>query len=458
MTVNIMWNQQLIEKYNITGPRYTSYPTALQFSDEFTVPDYKKAFVRTDQAEPLGLYIHIPFCENICFYCACNKVVTKHKDRAERYLKALLIEAKKIAPLVAGRKVIHMHWGGGSPTFLSNHQIAYLFNSLREIFDFDLNAGEFAIEVDPRSIDRNTIPVLEQLGFNRLSVGVQDFNPEVQKAVNRIHSKSDVRALMLQARRYGFESVSMDFIYGLPFQTPKSFKESMQAVVQMAPDRVSVFNYAHLPSRFKSQRRINRYDLPEGNEKLKMMQAAIEVLTDAGYVFIGMDHFALPHDPLTQRQRSGELHRNFQGYSSHRNCDLVGLGVSAISHVDATYSQNQRDLDGYYKAVENDQVPLWRGCHQDNDDILRGEIIEQLICHFQLQYDAVEASYGIDFTDYFEDELMQLKSYESDGLLQLKPDGIVINYVGRLLIRNICMVFDRYLQEINQIQNYSKSI
>ena len=453
-----MWNQQIIEKYNISGPRYTSYPTALQFSDSFKVPDYKRAFVRSNRSEPLGLYVHIPFCENICFYCACNKVITKHKHKAERYLKALVAEAQKLAPFVAGRQVIHMHWGGGSPTFLSNHQIAYLFKQLREVFDFDLDQGEFAIEIDPRSIDRNTIPVLEQLGFNRLSIGVQDFNPQVQKAVNRVHSTSDVRALMLQARRHGFESVSMDFIYGLPFQTPETFRETMQTVVQMAPDRVSVFNYAHLPSRFKPQRRINRYDLPSADEKLKMMQAAIEVLTDAGYVFIGMDHFALPHDPLTQQQRSGELHRNFQGYSSHENCDLLGLGVSAISHVDTAYSQNKRDLQDYYAAIESDQIPVWRGCHQDQDDIIRGQIIEQLICHFVLHFDVIEFRHNIDFKSYFSDELSQLQAYESDGLLEIKTDGIVVSHIGRLLIRNICMVFDRYLQEINQIQNYSKSI
>jgi len=363
MIAEQMWNQQIIEKYNISGPRYTSYPTALQFSDAFDVADYKRAFIRSADDEPLGLYVHIPFCENICFYCACNKVVTKHKDRAQRYLKALVEEAEKLAPYVKDRKVIHMHWGGGTPTFLSNQQIADLFTHLRKLFDFDMQAGEFAIEIDPRSVDRNTIPVLSQLGFNRLSMGVQDFAPEVQKAVNRVHSEADIRNIMLQARRHGFESISMDFIYGLPFQTPASYRDTMEKAIQMAPDRISVFNYAHLPSRFAPQRRINRYDLPSADDKLKMMQTAIEVLQEAGYVYIGMDHFALPHDALTQRQREGQLHRNFQGYSSHPNCDLLGLGVSSISHVNTVYSQNARDLPDYYADVEGDSMPVWRGCY-----------------------------------------------------------------------------------------------
>ena len=458
MIAEQMWNQEIIEKYNISGPRYTSYPTALQFNDAFDAVDYKRAFMRSNQDEPIGLYVHIPFCENICFYCACNKVVTKHKDRAERYLQALLEEAERLASYVQGRKVIHMHWGGGTPTFLSNKQIAYLFKSLRQLFDFDLAEGEFAIEIDPRSIDRNTIPVLLQLGFNRLSMGVQDFNPQVQAAVNRVHSEDDIRHLMLQARRHGFESISMDFIYGLPFQSADSFRQTMETSVQIAPDRISIFNYAHLPSRFAPQRRINRYDLPTPEEKLSMMQTAIEVLQSAGYVYIGMDHFALPHDALTQSQREGVLHRNFQGYSSHPNCDLLGLGVSAISHVDTVYSQNERSLDDYYTAVEHKQMPIWRGYHQDQDDLIRGWVIEQLICHFQLHFDAFKKQFNEGFEDYFAEELRQLQSYQTDGLLKLTSDGIEVSTIGRLLIRNICMVFDRYYQEINQIQNYSKSI
>lgn len=458
MPKSSIWNRELVEKYNIAGPRYTSYPTALQFSDDFGVEDFKKTLKTSNVGKPLSLYLHIPFCENICYYCACNKVITKDKSKADRYLVALIKEAEMIAPYVKGRKVTQIHWGGGTPTFLSNEQIEGLVNKLRELFEFDDDNGEFSIEIDPRSVDNKTMGSLAQAGFNRLSMGVQDFNPEVQKAVNRIQPEEDTRHLLLQARRHGFDSINIDLIYGLPHQTVDSFNETIDKIITMAPDRLSVFNYAHLPHRFKPQRRINAYDLPSPQEKLRILESAIKKLTEAGYVYIGMDHFALPHDELTQAQERGDLHRNFQGYTTHAECDLVGLGVSSISQVGNSYSQSMRGLDEYYERVEAGELAVWRGCYLEDDDLLRREVIMQLICHFKLDFSDIEKTFNINFKEYFADELESLVRFEEDGLLNLTDTGIQVNDAGRLLIRNICMAFDAYFKEVNIIPTYSKAI
>ncbi|AUD78157.1 oxygen-independent coproporphyrinogen III oxidase [Kangiella profundi] len=458
MPKSSIWNRELVEKYNIAGPRYTSYPTALQFNDDFGVEDFKKTLKTSNVGKPLSLYLHIPFCENICYYCACNKVITKDKSKADRYLVALVKEAEMIAPYVKGRKVTQIHWGGGTPTFLSNEQIEGLVNKLRELFEFDDDNGEFSIEIDPRSVDNKTMASLAHAGFNRLSMGVQDFNPEVQKAVNRIQPEEDTRHLLLQARRHGFDSINIDLIYGLPHQTVDSFNETIDKIITMAPDRLSVFNYAHLPHRFKPQRRINAYDLPSPQEKLRILESAIKKLTEAGYVYIGMDHFALPHDELTQAQEHGDLHRNFQGYTTHAECDLVGLGVSSISQVGNSYSQSMRGLDEYYERVEAGELAVWRGCYLEDDDLLRREVIMQLICHFKLDFSDIEKAFNINFKEYFADELESLVRFEEDGLLNLTDTGIQVNDAGRLLIRNICMAFDAYFKEVNIIPTYSKAI
>lgn len=458
MPKSSIWNRELVEKYNIAGPRYTSYPTALQFSDDFGVEDFKKTLKTSNVGKPLSLYLHIPFCENICYYCACNKVITKDKSKADRYLVALIKEAEMIAPYVKGRKVTQIHWGGGTPTFLSNEQIEGLVNKLRELFEFDDDNGEFSIEIDPRSVDNKTMASLAQAGFNRLSMGVQDFNPEVQKAVNRIQPEEDTRHLLLQARRHGFDSINIDLIYGLPHQTVDSFNETIDKIITMAPDRLSVFNYAHLPHRFKPQRRINAYDLPSPAEKLRILESAIKKLTEAGYVYIGMDHFALPHDELTQAQEHGDLHRNFQGYTTHAECDLVGLGVSSISQVGNSYSQSMRGLDEYYERIEAGELAVWRGCYLEDDDLLRREVIMKLICHFKLDFSDIENAFNIKFKEYFADELESLVRFEEDGLLNLTDTGIQVNDAGRLLIRNICMAFDAYFKEVNIIPTYSKAI
>ena len=453
-----IWNQELVEKYNISGPRYTSYPTALQFAEDFSEDDVFHALDGGEHSKPLSLYLHIPFCESICYYCACNKVITKDKTKAGQYLDALIKEARMIAKAVKKRPVTQVHWGGGTPTFLSNEQISWLVSELKVLFNIVQDDGEFSIEIDPRSIDKKTIPALAKAGFNRLSLGVQDFNQKVQNAVNRVQSENDTRDIILQARRYGFESISMDLIYGLPHQTVESFSKTIDKVITMAPDRISVFNYAHLPHRFKPQRRINSYDLPSAEEKLSIFETAINKLIEAGYVYIGMDHFALPHDELTKSQQAGELHRNFQGYTTQAGCDLVGLGVSSISQINGLYSQNVRALDEYYDKIETDHLAVWRGCQLTSDDALRREVIMQLICHFKLDIQEFNKRHNIDFKEYFWQELDYLSNLEQDGLLTVTQDTIRVSAVGRLLIRNICMIFDTYLQEISQVQNYSKAI
>ena len=324
MSNQVLWDKDLIEKYSISGPRYTSYPTALQFDESFSSADMITTLEKSDISKPLSLYLHIPFCENICYYCACNKVITKDRSKAKRYINALVQEAEKIAPYVKNRKVSQLHWGGGTPTFLSNDEISYLMQCFRNTFDFS-DECEISIEIDPRSMDERTLPELAKLGFNRLSLGVQDFNPKVQKAVNRVQPFEMTRKVLIAARKYGFESINIDLIYGLPFQSVESFKETVKKVIQMAPDRLSVFNYAHLPHRFKPQRRINADELPSSEEKLSILEMTIDELTSAGYIYIGMDHFALPHDELTAAQLNGDLHRNFQGYTTNSDFDLIGL-------------------------------------------------------------------------------------------------------------------------------------
>ncbi len=447
---SVIFDPDLIRRYDKSGPRYTSYPTAVQFTEAFGEEQYRAWAARSNASgRPLSLYFHIPFCDTVCFYCACNKVVTKDRSRSAPYLDRLFKEIAMQAELFDGsRPVDQLHWGGGTPTFLSHDEMIELMDVTRERFRLrDDDSGEYSIEIDPREVKQDTIALLRRLGFNRMSLGVQDFDPRVQKAVNRIQPEEVTLATLRAARREGFKSVSIDLIYGLPLQSRESFARTLDRVLEVDPDRVSVFNYAHLPELFKPQRRIAAEDLPAPAEKLAILKLTIERLGEAGYVYIGMDHFAKPDDELAVAQRQGTLYRNFQGYSTHAGCDLVALGVTSIGMVGESYSQNVRSNEEYYQRIDAGHIPVFRGVELDADDKLRREVITRLICHFQLDRQAIERRFGIDFDQYFADELAQLQEMEQDGLLDLTADGIQVRPEGKLLIRNICMTFDRYLRE-----------
>jgi len=458
----LTFDPELIRRYDKSGPRYTSYPTAVQFHTGFTEADYLDWAKRSNEASPprpLSLYFHLPFCDTVCFYCACNKVVTKDRKRASPYLERLHREITMQGQhFDRSRTVEQLHWGGGTPTFISHEEIQELMKVTREHFRLrDDDRGEYGIEVDPREVRPETLALLRSVGFNRLSMGVQDFEPVVQKAVNRIQSEAETFSVLNEARALGFRSISMDLIYGLPHQTVESFGRTLDKIIGAGPDRLSVFNYAHLPEMFKPQRRIRAEDLPSPQEKLNILQLTIERLTKAGYVYIGMDHFARPDDELAVAQRNGTLYRNFQGYSTHAECDLVAMGVTAIGMVGDCYSQNLKTLDDYYAAIDAGHLPVMRGITLDADDKLRRAIITQLICHFALDYASIQRDHNIRFADYFAPELGDLQSMQQDGLLRLGPDSIRVLPAGKLLIRNICMVFDRYLRQ-KQERRFSKVI
>ncbi len=461
MDQSLVFDQELIEKYDYAGPRYTSYPTAPQFHEGFGEQQYRTVARETNASgRPLSLYFHIPFCDTVCFYCACNKVVTKDRDMAAPYLERLYREIAMQGELFdRNRRVDQLHWGGGTPTFISHDEMRELMRITGEHFTLaDNDSGEYSIEVDPREATGDTIALLREIGFNRLSLGVQDFDEKVQKAVNRVQSEAQTMTVLQAARDEGFRSISIDLIYGLSFQTVESFARTLDRVIEVGPDRLSVFNYAHLPQLFMPQRRINAEDLPSPQEKLDILKMTIDRLTAAGYVFIGMDHFARPDDELAQAQRDGTLYRNFQGYSTHADCDLVAMGVTSIGMVGATYSQNVRTPDEYYQRIDAGQLPIFRGIELNRDDLIRRDVITRLICHFVLDYGSVESRWGISFADYFSSELQQLKSMADDGLLSLDESGIRIMPRGRLLIRNICMVFDSYLAAKKEQKNFSRVI
>ena len=438
----LVFDRELIRRYDRQGPRYTSYPTAVQFHEQFGVAQYLEQARLTNaaaQPAPLSLYFHIPFCATVCFYCACNKVVTKNQAHTSRYLDCLTLEIEKQGALFdKGRTVEQLHWGGGTPTFLNQAQMQCLMNETRRHFTLhDDDEGEYSIEIDPRTVDIERIGFLRSLGFNRLSLGVQDFDPTVQRAVNRIQSEAQTLGIIEAARDAAFKSISLDLIYGLPFQTVASFDSTLTRVIESSPDRISVFNYAHLPHLFKTQRQIDETALPLPEEKLRIFQHAIERLTDAGYVYIGMDHFAKPSDELAVAQREGKLSRNFQGYATHGDCDIVGMGVSAIGRIGNSYSQNERDLERYQERLESGDLAIFRGVGLNGDDVLRRDVINQLICHFELDTQAVETRYAINFWDYFATESEQLNAMQEDGLLILDNLGVRVQPAVRLLIRNI---------------------
>ncbi len=461
MDQSLVFDQALIEKYDYAGPRYTSYPTAPQFHEGFGAEQYMQAAAATNQSgNPLSLYFHIPFCDTVCFYCACNKVVTKDRAMTAPYLQRLHREIAMQGDLFdRSRLVEQLHWGGGTPTFLSHAEMRELMRVTREHFTLaDDEHGEYSIEIDPREASAETITLLREIGFNRMSLGVQDFDQRVQKAVNRVQPEEQTMTVLQAARDQGFRSISIDLIYGLSHQTVESFRRTLERIIEVGPDRLSVFNYAHLPQLFMPQRRINEEDLPSPQEKLDILKMTIELLTSAGYLFIGMDHFARPDDELASAQRDGTLYRNFQGYSTHSSCDLVAMGVTSIGMVGPTYSQNVRTIEEYSERIDGGQLPIFRGIELNLDDEIRRDVITRLICHFALDYATVESRWDIVFSDYFSAELERLAEMVSDGLLELDNSSIRVLPRGRLLIRNICMAFDRYLAAKQEQKNFSRVI
>ncbi|MBA4113739.1 MAG: oxygen-independent coproporphyrinogen III oxidase [Verminephrobacter sp.] len=454
---------ELLTRFDVSGPRYTSYPTADRFVDAFGEDEYVLALQQRRQSAvgkslPLSIYVHIPFCESLCYYCACNKIITKHHDRADVYLRYLSREIDlHTAHCGVGQTVSQIHFGGGTPTFLSDDGLRELMGMLRSNFTL-VPGGEYSIEVDPRTVDASRLALLHELGFNRLSFGVQDFDPEVQKAVHRIQPAEQVFALVESARSIGFDSINVDLIYGLPKQTPDSFDRTLAQVAQLRPDRIALYAYAHLPDRFKPQRRIIWADLPMASSKVAMLSRSLEAFSSAGYVYVGMDHFALPEDALAIAKRQGRLHRNFQGYSTQPDCDLIGLGVSAIGRVGATYSQNAKTLDDYYDRLNQGRLPVVRGLALTRDDLVRRAVIMALMCQGELLFEPLGTSWLIDFRKYFAPELEQLQEMEQQGLVKLSAEGIEVTAMGWYFVRGIAMVFDKYLQADKNRARFSRII
>jgi oxygen-independent coproporphyrinogen-3 oxidase len=440
----------LIARYDVSGPRYTSYPAAPQFHAGFGEAQLRAAALASNEdpiPRPLSLYVHVPFCLSPCFYCGCTRIITRDKGRTPIYLQRLFREIELTAPLFdRDRSVLQLHFGGGTPNFLDAGQMAELLETLAQHFSFSRDTGrEFGIELDPRFCDADYVRALAPLGFNRVSVGIQDFDPEVQAAVNRIQSVAQTRAVLDAARESGFRSTSVDLIYGLPKQTLAGFARTLDEVIALAPDRVAAYAYAHLPQRFTAQRQIHAADLPDPSTRLRLLGLTVEKLNDAGYRYIGMDHFARAGDELACALEDGTLQRNFQGYSTHGGCDLIGLGMSAISHVGASFSQNARDLPGYYTALDTGRLPVLRGLELSDDDVIRADAIGRLMCQGQLDIHAFEARHNLDFQVYFGAELRALRKLARDGLIDIAPEALRVTPRGRFLLRNIAMCFDAHL-------------
>jgi oxygen-independent coproporphyrinogen-3 oxidase len=449
---SISFNADLLRRYDRPGPRYTSYPTAPQFHPGFGEKELRDV-AATSNGDPiprrLSLYVHVPFCASPCFYCGCNRIITRDTARGEAYLARLYREIALTAGLFdRDREVIQLHFGGGTPNFLSPAQLGEVVETLRSHFRFsDAADRDISIELDPRFVDADDIAALARIGFNRASFGVQDFDPAVQQAVNRIQSVEQTRAVVDACRANGFRSVNVDLIYGLPGQNAEGFGRTLDIVAEMRPDRVAVYGYAHMPHLFKPQKQIDDTLLPSGETKLALLQLAIEKLVAAGYLYIGMDHFALPDDELALAQARGGLHRNFMGYTTHADSDLVGLGVSAISHIGDSFSQNPRDLPSWQAALDEGRLPVFRGMRLDEDDQLRADLIQQLMCQGEVPMAALERRYAIDFADYFATALERLAPLVEDGLVRIEEGRIIVTSRGRLLLRNIAMCFDRYLDQ-----------
>ena len=453
-------SEALIRRFDSLGPRYTSYPTADRFNavfDEHNYIKYLEGHASSAVKAPLSIYVHLPFCASICYYCGCNKIITKDHGRSAKYLRYLEKEMALVASHLHGeRQVVQLHLGGGTPTFLSADELHELMEKLRKYFDFAPDA-ELAIEIDPRTVNDNMLAMLADLGFNRTSLGVQDFDPAVQQAVNRIQPVEMVEHAIKASRDAGFLSVNFDLIYGLPKQNLISFNQTLDEVIRLSPDRIALYNYAHLPSRFKPQRRIAESDLPSAEERLQIFLMSLRRLLAEGYVYIGLDHFAKPGDDLTKAQTSKTLHRNFQGYTTRADCDLIGLGVSSIGKVGHSYSQSIGTLDEYYERLDAGQLPVKKGFELSIDDVLRRQIIMNFMCSEPISFNAINSTYGIDFLNYFTDELSQLRQYQDAGLINIDPSSITVTPKGRMFVRAVGMVFDKYLQQATSAQ-YSKLI
>ncbi|ANB18381.1 oxygen-independent coproporphyrinogen III oxidase [Dokdonella koreensis] len=459
-----VFDPALIARYDTSGPRYTSYPTAPQFRDDFGEADFRHAAQASNEdpiPRPLSLYLHVPFCASPCFYCGCNRIITRDRRKADRYLARLCHEIDRIAPLFdRDRPLQQLHLGGGTPNFFDARQLRTLVGTIDGRFTLaGLGQREFGIEIDPRGADAAYVHQLAELGFDRLSLGIQDFDADVQRAINRVQDPAQVGEVIDAAHAHGFRSVSVDLIYGLPRQTPERFRRTLEQVAALRPQRIVTYAYAHLPERFRAQRRIVAAELPDAAMRLALLGMTVETLTAAGYRYIGMDHFALPDDELSLAQERGTLHRNFQGYSTHADCDLIGLGVSAISHVGATFSQNLRELPPYEAALDQGRLPIERGLRLGADDLARADVIQQLMCHDGIDIAAVELRHHLAFASYFADALRRLERFEHDGLVEVTAQRIAVRPGGRLLLRNIAMCFDAYLPALaSEPGRYSRTL
>lgn len=449
MSSELTFNRQLVEKYDRPGPRYTSYPTAPQFSDSFGADEYAAAARNSNQnkQKPLSVYVHIPFCKSLCYYCACNKIITQKTQKAVEYLDYLVKEVEMQAKLFdKERKLTQLHLGGGTPTYLTTEQLNQLMDSLRANFNMDESDDhEFSIEVDPRTISTERIQELRAQGFNRLSFGVQDFDPAVQKAVNRVQSEQQVFDLVAAGRAAKFKSISIDLIYGLPLQTTESFNRTLDKVIELRPDRIATYSYAHIPEMVRAQRLIRKEDMPPPERKMELLELIIQRLTEAGYVYIGMDHFALPEDELVIARENGTLQRNFQGYSTHAECDLIGLGITSIGYIDGHYSQNVKVLSEYYEGIERGELQVVKGYSLSQDDLLRREVISELMCHYRIGFTKFEQKYQIDFKEYFAESLAKLAETVEDGLVEITDNELILLPQGQLMMRVVAMAFDAYL-------------
>jgi len=463
MTTNPTFDAELLRRYDRPGPRYTSYPTAPQFATGFGEQDYREV-ARLSNADPiprrLSLYLHVPYCVSPCFYCGCNRIITRDLSKGEAYVTRLQREIELTAPLFdRDRDVVQMHFGGGTPNFLSPALLGEVVESLARQFHFSRSQErDFSIELDPRVVNPADIAALAALGFNRASLGVQDFDPDVQRAINRIQSVEETMAVVDACRRHGFRSINLDLIYGLPLQNPTAFARTLDRVIDARPDRLAVYSYAHLPELFKPQKQLDGSLLPTADTKLELLRLAIDKLTEAGYVYIGMDHFALPGDDLARAQADGALHRNFMGYTTHAQTDLIGLGVSSISHVGDSFSQNHRDLPSWEAALDSGHLPVWRGLRLRPDDVVRADLIQQLMCQGEIDIAAIEQRYELDFHTYFTDALERLVPLQQDGLVEIDSRRIRATPRGRMLLRIVAMCFDSYLDAPTRTARYSKAI
>jgi len=455
-TLNV--TREILDRYNVPGPRYTSYPTAPEWTESFGRADFEKSLHDSiGRRNPLSLYMHLPFCQSLCLFCGCNVVINKSHEISVPYLEKLKWEIDQLSKrLDLTRPVVQFHWGGGTPTYQSAQQLEVLFLFTAERFKFAPGA-EIGIEVDPRVTDEKQVRTLRRLGFNRISMGIQDFNPVVQKTIHRIQPYDSTRELFDLCRALAYESINIDLIYGLPHQTPETFVDSVEKVVSMNPDRVAMFSYAHVPWLKKQQGSFAKY-IPQGMDKYRIFRAGIERFTRAGYVYIGMDHFARPGDELCLAQQNRTLHRNFQGYTTKAGADLFGVGVSSISGFDRVYSQNFREIKAYYAAIDDGRIPTMRGMVLDDDDVLRRTVISRLLCHCVLHKKEIESEFNLTFDDYFAGELLRLKALEQDGLVVLSPESVSVTSLGRIFIRNVGMVFDKYLEKPKDKPVFSKTL